>query len=105
MGKSEEDSVRVAIVGSRQGVKLAKVQKFVHDLAAKYPDAVVISGGAKGVDTAAVEDARAYGLRTEVYPADWDRHGKSAGFRRNRQIVAAADVVVAFWNGESRGWA
>jgi hypothetical protein len=34
---------------------------------------------------------------------DWNSYGKSAGFVRNRQIIKAADMVIAFWNGKSRG--
>lgn len=33
---------------------------------------------------------------------DWKRHGKAAGVIRNREIVARADMVVAFWDGRSR---
>lgn len=68
-------------------------------------DAVVISGGALGVDTVAVEEARARGLAHQVYRADWQRYGRRAGAIRNRRIVAAASRVVAFWDGASRGTA
>ena len=41
----------------------------------------------------------------ETYPADWDRHGKSAGPIRNRQMLAEGhpDLVVAFPDTVSRG--
>jgi hypothetical protein len=38
-----------------------------------------------------------------VFPADWDKHGKAAGFLRNTTIIENADWVVAFWDGTSRG--
>jgi hypothetical protein len=63
----------------------------------------VVSGGARGVDSWAVDFARARGLHFEEYPADWDRYGKSAGYHRNRDLVDKADFVVAFWDGVSRG--
>ena len=66
-------------------------------------DTTVISGGARGVDTAAIGAARALGMNCEIFPAQWEKFGKSAGFRRNIDIVAAADKVVAFWDGESKG--
>ena len=94
--------MKVAIVGSRDFPQWYKVWEFVTYLP---PDTVVVSGGARGVDTSAVEAATACGLKVEVYRADWKRYGLSAGFKRNQQIVDAADRVVAFWDGVSRGTA
>ena len=37
------------------------------------------------------------------YPADWKQHGKAAGMIRNAEMVRAADWVVAFWDGKSKG--
>jgi hypothetical protein len=92
----------VAIVGSRDYVRLDDVRRFVEALP---PGTIVVSGGARGVDTAAIEAAAARGLATKVYPADWMREGKRAGYLRNYAIVDAADEVVAFWDGASRGTA
>ena len=39
----------------------------------------------------------------EIYPADWKKFGKSAGFRRNEKMAEIADMLIAFWNGESHG--
>ena len=93
--------MRVAIVGSRDYPDLSTVRTYINTLL--RPDDVVISGGARGVDSAAVQYAQERGLAVEVYPADWDRHGKTAGFIRNQTIVDNADYVVAFWDGRSRG--
>lgn len=94
--------MKVAIVGSRQYPALTKVIEYVRSLPA---DTVVVSGGAAGVDSLAERQAKARGLQTLIFLPDWKRYGKSAGFRRNRDIVAAADKVVAFWDGHSRGTA
>jgi predicted Rossmann fold nucleotide-binding protein DprA/Smf involved in DNA uptake len=92
--------MKIAIVGSREFPKLEMVAAFVDDLPA---GTVVISGGARGVDTAAEMRARERGLEVMSFPADWDKYGKSAGYRRNKDIVAAADKVVCFHDGASRG--
>lgn len=49
---------RVAIVGSRDFPQPQRVTAFVEKLAVKYPCTVVISGGARGVDTLAVTAAK-----------------------------------------------
>ena len=40
-------------------------------------------------------------------PADWDTYGKSAGYRRNADMLKYAKeeyaVVFAFWNSTSKG--
>lgn len=95
--------MNIAIVGSRSFGYLDMVKLHVQRIAAKYPDAVIISGGARGVDSAAEVAAKHHGLDTLIFPAEWDKYGKSAGFKRNRDIVEAADVVVGFWDGTSRG--
>lgn len=52
----------VAIVGSRQDMRQSLVQDFVIRLYEKYPTAVVVSGGARGVDEWAEEAARSRGM-------------------------------------------
>ena len=90
----------VAIVGSRNYHDLDRVREFVRKLPA---GTVVVSGGARGVDRIAVAEAKRCNLEVLVYPADWATHGRSAGFKRNQQIVDAADLIIAFWDGNSPG--
>lgn len=94
--------MKVAIVGSREGVSKLKVGAYV---CALPPDTVVVTGGARGVDTWAEIYAEHCGLTTLVFPAEWDKYGKGAGFIRNRLIVENADRVAAFWDGSSPGTA
>ena len=65
----------------------------------------IIHGGARGADSLAAEWARRRGVEFDEYRADWDKHGKRAGFIRNRQMLdeGKPDMVVAFPVGESRG--
>lgn len=68
----------------------------------------VITGAARGADAMAEEWARHRQVRYRGYPAQWDLHGKSAGPRRNRDMLLAEHVpdfgrvlglVVAFPGG------
>lgn len=94
--------MKVAIVGSREYARMDKVCDFVRSLPA---GTTVVSGGARGVDSVAEEIAIRCGLDVVVFRADWNGLGKRAGFARNKTIVEAADRVVAFWDGVSRGTA
>jgi len=65
--------------------------------------AVIISGTARGADQCGEVYAQSRGLAVIQMPADWDTHGKSAGYKRNQAMADIADGVVVFWDGESRG--
>lgn len=65
--------------------------------------ACVISGTAKGADTLGEEYAEHYGYSVLKRPAEWEKYGKSAGYRRNHQMALEADALIAFWDGKSRG--
>lgn len=65
------------------------------------PISCIIHGAARGADTLAEEWAKRRGVRHMAFPADWEAHGKSAGPRRNKQMLTegAPDIVIAFAGG------
>lgn len=68
------------------------------------PKTEVIHGAAPGADSIAGFLAEDFGFTVLRFPADWDRHGKSAGFRRNVQMLEEEpDLVLAFQIDGSRG--
>ena len=68
------------------------------------PDVTIVHGAAKGADSLAGEYAKTRNYDVEEYPADWDKHGKIAGFVRNQEMVDSnPDIVIAFWDGVSKG--
>lgn len=62
-----------------------------------------VSGEARGADKMGAAYARHLGAHVDLYPADWNRYGKSAGYIRNSIMADNAEVLVAFWDGKSRG--
>lgn len=62
---------------------------------------VVIEGDARGADRIAGDWARKRGVQNLKFPADWDKHGKAAGFIRNQQMIVDGkpDLVFAFPGG------
>jgi len=67
------------------------------------PETTIISGGAAGADKAAEQLALQFNLKTKIYPADWERLGKQAGYIRNQDIVAASDLLICLYDGSSKG--
>lgn len=64
---------------------------------------IVVCGKARGADTLGEKYAKERGYVINYFPADWDRHGKAAGYIRNEEMAKNADALVAFWDGKSRG--
>lgn len=52
-------------------------------------------------------DAKRLGLELKVFPADWKKYGRAAGPIKNKEmleyILEGDPIVVAFWDGQSRG--
>lgn len=89
--------MKVAIVGSRGFTDSALVERTVKALLDKHSDLVIVSGGAAGADTLAARAGALLGVRTITHWPEWEKFGKSAGFKRNALIVADADLVIAFF--------
>lgn len=93
---------RVAIVGSRKYPNLDAVRAYVRALP---PGTVVVSGGARGVDEAAEEEARLCGLPVpEIHYPDYKTHGRYlAPKMRNIAIARSCDRMAAFIHNMSGG--
>lgn len=94
---------KIIVAGGRdfQNYKLlaSKLDIFL----SSCPDAIIVSGMAKGADQLAIRYAKEKGLFLSEWPADWNKHGNSAGFRRNAEMAHFADACVCFWDGKSVG--
>jgi hypothetical protein len=95
--------MKIAVIGSRTFTDVERMNTVLSAVARKHPNFEIISGAAKGADRLAALWGHERGHRVVEFPADWEKHGKRAGFIRNADIINAADAVVAFWDGESRG--
>ncbi len=89
--------MKVAIIGSRN--------LTVTDLENYLPVDVteIVSGGARGIDTCARNYAIRNGIKITEFLPQYDKYGRGAPLKRNLQIIDYSDMVIAFWDGKSRG--
>ena len=89
--------MKVAIIGSR-GLQ-------IEDFSPYLPQEVteIVSGGARGIDQCARCYAQEKGLKLTEFLPDYEQFGRAAPLRRNLTIIEHADLVLAFWDGTSRG--
>ena len=95
--------MRLGIIGSRTFADYDKFLAVFGSLIYRDDITVIVSGGAIGADLLAEKYADYWQIPKRVFFPDWQKHGKKAGFVRNAEIVAGCDVLMAFWDGQSRG--
>ena len=71
-------------------------------------DIEIVTGYAVGVDRMGDKYAMTHGCTSHVIPALWNKYGEDAGHIRNMEMGKFAkrttmNLLVAFWNGESKG--
>lgn len=94
---------RIVVGGSRNFFDYEQLEAYLDVCLSAYSDVVIISGHCQGTDLMAERYATEHGLAIEVIPANWKKYGRAAGPIRNREMVERSDVVIAFWDGKSRG--
>ena len=108
MQKTENHSntVNVIIAGTRTfadyDLLCRKCDEILHGKALTH-SVVIVSGTARGADQLGERYAAERGYQVRRFPADWDRHGKAAGPIRNAEMADNANMLIAFWDGVSRG--
>lgn len=95
--------MKVLVCGSRQWTDPDSIEKRLRMLPA---GTTIISGAARGADSIAASIGRKLELEVREFPAEWDKFGRSAGYRRNLAMLEQdPDLVIAFHVGNSPGTA
>lgn len=89
--------MKVAIIGSRT-ITIENIEDYIPKNTTE-----IISGGAKGVDTCAKLFAESNNITYTEFLPEYKKYGRAAPIVRNRLIVDYADVIVALWDGTSKG--
>jgi len=83
-----------------------KHKGIIHRLLIQLKPDLVVHGDCKeGADAQADLIAKRLRIPVKAYPACWEILGKKAGIMRNTEMLVMEnpDVVLAFWDGKSRG--
>lgn len=89
--------MRVAVIGSRT----LTVPNLGDYLPLETDE--IVSGGATGIDTCARTYALEKGIKLTEFLPDYRTYGRAAPLKRNLNIIAYSDFVLAFWDGQSPG--
>ena len=100
--------MRIVIAGSRGFEDYALLEQTLEHILDKHIEPVeLVSGHAKGADLLAERFAKENDLPIHIIKPDWKTYGRAAGPIRNRQMLDYAmeelSLVVAFWDGKSKG--
>ena len=89
--------MKVAVIGSRN-LTVNNLEKYLPQGTTE-----IVSGGARGIDSCAKNYANTNGIPLKEFLPNYDEFGRSAPLLRNLEIIDYADIVLAFWDGKSRG--
>lgn len=98
---------KVIVAGSRGFNNYALLKRKLDNILANIEGEIeIVSGTARGADQLGEQYASENGLLIKRMPAEWDRYGKSAGYKRNEEMAKYASPeggCVVFWDGVSAG--
>lgn len=97
---------RIVVAGSRDYSNYKDAKNYIDFCISrirKEYTLIFVSGDCKGADTLGERYAIENGFELEKYIADWQKYGRAAGPKRNKQMAIIADYVICFWDGRSKG--
>ena len=95
--------MKVIIAGSREFNDYNKLCNVCDYYLSKQSEIEIVSGTAKGADQLGERYSKERGYALKQFPADWNKFGNSAGYKRNVEMAEYSDALIAFWNKESKG--
>lgn len=95
--------MKVIVAGSRTFTNYNLVKETLDALSEIYDDIEIVSGTARGADKFGEQWAKENNKLIHEFKPDWDRLGKSAGYKRNEDMAKFADASICFWDGVSKG--
>lgn len=100
------EEIKVIVAGGRDFNNYQDAEEVLLHYADKLGDEYglsIVCGGARGADLMGKLFSDKHNAQIYHFPADWNTHGKSAGYRRNVEMADFADRLIAFWDNKSKG--
>lgn len=94
---------KVIIAGGRDFNDYELLQKVCDYYLQNQKQIEIVSGNARGADKLGERYANEHNLQLKLFPANWDKFSKSAGYIRNEEMAKYGNGLIAFWNGKSKG--
>ena len=91
------DFLKTAIIGSRILI-VTDFEKYLPEGTTE-----IVTGGAKGIDSCAKKFAIKNKMKITEFLPEYDKYGRIAPLKRNDLIIDYSDMVIAFWDGKSKG--
>ncbi len=95
--------IKVIIAGGRKFDDFNKLSLVCDEFLKDQINIEIVSGAYKGADLLGERYAAERNYLIKQFPADWRRYGKSAGQKRNVEMANYADMLIALWDGKSKG--
>lgn len=95
--------IKVIIAGGRNFDDFNKLCQVCDEFLKDQINIEIVSGAYKGADLLGERYAAERHHPIKQFPADWRQYGKSAGLKRNAVKAAYAEMLIAFWDGKSKG--
>ena len=99
--------IKVIIAGTRDFNDYAFLKKnvdyFLQGINPNNEEIEIVSGNARGADKLGERYAKEHNLPVKLFPGNWHKYGKRAGYLRNQEMANYSDVLIAFWDEKSKG--
>jgi hypothetical protein len=92
---------KIIIAGSRTFNDYNLLIKTLKELNLNITE--IVSGTAKGADSLGEKFATENNIPIKKFPPNWSKYHKSAGVIRNQEMIDYGDVLIAFWDRNSKG--
>lgn len=96
------------VAGSRSYNDYEEMKSITDKLLSRQNEVCIVSGGAYGADKLAEKYAKEKGYDFIEFKAEWEKYGKSAGYKRNKKMhefISSKENrgIICFWDEKSKG--